>query len=105
MNGLRAIHEPESISDTVAGKWSLAPPSEHRSKPMYTAHSHGGGRIFCWIMTNPKNHATKGIAVRDTWGRHCDLLKFATTEPYSGLDTWILDIGQCGGGEERRGSA
>eukprot|EP00056_Hartaetosiga_gracilis_P000870 m.41024 g.41024 ORF g.41024 m.41024 type:complete len:431 (+) comp10394_c0_seq1:168-1460(+) len=57
-----------------------------------------GGRIFCWIMTNPNNHKTKAITVRDTWARHCDKLVFVTTEESEELDTWIVQLP----GEESR---
>ena len=29
--------------------------------------------ILCWVMTGEKNHKTKARAVKDTWGRHCNL--------------------------------
>ena len=50
------------------------------------------GRIFCWVMTNPKNHATKCKTLRDTWGKYCDTLLFATTKSDPELPTVVLDL-------------
>uniref|UniRef100_A0A7E4W2N4 N-acetylgalactosaminide beta-1,3-galactosyltransferase n=1 Tax=Panagrellus redivivus TaxID=6233 RepID=A0A7E4W2N4_PANRE len=30
------------------------------------------GSLFCWVMTTPHNHATKAIAINDTWIHECD---------------------------------
>lgn len=37
-------------------------------------------RILCWVMTTPKNHKTKAIHIRRTWGKHCNRLLFVTSE-------------------------
>eukprot|EP00055_Hartaetosiga_balthica_P005315 m.15405 g.15405 ORF g.15405 m.15405 type:complete len:611 (+) comp4469_c0_seq2:136-1968(+) len=71
--------------------------SSHLKKQSPKMYSHErmnglGGRILCWIMTNPKNHNDKAIAVKETWGRHCDKLVFVTTEGHPQLDTWIVDL-------------
>ena len=29
-------------------------------------------RILCWVMTMKSNHATKTLAVSNTWAKHCD---------------------------------
>lgn len=67
------------------------PPQQHH---VHNAETSGGrgGRIMCWIMTNPANHDTKAVAVRDTWGRHCDKLVFMTTQQDDRFDTWLADL-------------
>ncbi|CAF0808389.1 unnamed protein product [Brachionus calyciflorus] len=37
--------------------------------------------IFCIILTNPKNFATRTLAVHDTWAKECDNHKFITVIP------------------------
>ncbi|XP_039971200.1 glycoprotein-N-acetylgalactosamine 3-beta-galactosyltransferase 1-like isoform X3 [Bactrocera tryoni] len=37
-------------------------------------------RILCWIMTTPKNHRTRAIHIKRTWGKHCNRLLFVTSE-------------------------
>eukprot|EP00048_Salpingoeca_helianthica_P023388 m.1272 g.1272 ORF g.1272 m.1272 type:complete len:398 (+) comp860_c0_seq1:2-1195(+) len=52
------------------------------------------GRVLCWVMTTPKNHATKAVTLRDTWGKYCDILLFATTkhDPKIINGTVVLDL-------------
>ena len=33
-------------------------------------------RVLCWVMTNPKTIYIKGQAVKDTWGKRCNILVF-----------------------------
>lgn len=63
------------------------------------SHSSRHPKVLCWILTYPKAHALKAVAINRTWGRHCDRLLFMTTEHHSDLETVVLDIG----GEEDRG--
>eukprot|EP00056_Hartaetosiga_gracilis_P006611 m.98188 g.98188 ORF g.98188 m.98188 type:complete len:773 (+) comp12513_c0_seq1:188-2506(+) len=53
-----------------------------------------GDRIACWVMTNPKNHKTKAVAINSTWGAECDLLLFMTTKHQAGLNTIVLSLGE-----------
>ena len=46
-------------------------------------------RILCWVLTNPKNHKTKAIHVKNTWGRRCSKLLFMSTERDSEIDEII----------------
>ena len=36
-------------------------------------------RVLCWIMTQPKTLKTKGQAVKDTWGKRCNVLVFISS--------------------------
>lgn len=37
-------------------------------------------RVFCMVLTHPKNHETKARHVKATWGKRCDFLFFMSTE-------------------------
>ncbi|XP_028900593.2 glycoprotein-N-acetylgalactosamine 3-beta-galactosyltransferase 1 [Zeugodacus cucurbitae] len=47
-------------------------------------------RILCWIMTTPKNHKTKAVHVRRTWGKHCNRLLFVTSQEDEQLGETIV---------------
>lgn len=49
-------------------------------------------RILCWVMTNPSNLQSKARHLKATWGRHCNLVLFMSSEedrdfPAVGLGT------------------
>lgn len=37
-------------------------------------------KIVCWVLMTPKNHKTRAIHVKNTWGRRCNKLLFMSTE-------------------------
>ena len=55
------------------------------------------GRILCWILTYPKTHENRAVAVNRTWGQRCDILLFMTTELFPTLPVVKLDLGQSEG--------
>ena len=51
-----------------------------QKKPINATELNATTRVLCWIMTNPKNHKTKAIHVKTTWGKRCDILLFMSSE-------------------------
>lgn len=49
-------------------------------------------KVLCMIMTNPANHKTKAIHVRNTWGKRCNKLLFITSQDDPDLDTIVLPV-------------
>ncbi|XP_046398780.1 glycoprotein-N-acetylgalactosamine 3-beta-galactosyltransferase 1-like [Ischnura elegans] len=49
-------------------------------------------RVVCWVMTQPRNHATKAEAVKETWGRRCNALVFISTQADASLPTVRVSV-------------
>lgn len=49
-------------------------------------------KILCLVLTYPKNHRSKAIHVKNTWGRKCTKLLFATTQPDPDFETLLINI-------------
>lgn len=74
----------------IAGKSAL----ESHVVPHARREPGPNDRLLCWVLTQPDDHATKAVAINNTWGQHCDTLLFISTEPFPGLDVVVLDTGQ-----------
>lgn len=46
------------------------------------------------VITNPKNHKTKAVHVKNTWGKRCNKLLFITSETDPELDTFIVRVNE-----------
>eukprot|EP00048_Salpingoeca_helianthica_P000673 m.43245 g.43245 ORF g.43245 m.43245 type:complete len:553 (-) comp10751_c0_seq2:314-1972(-) len=53
-----------------------------------------GIRVLCWILTQPRAHATMVVAINNTWGRECDHLLFASSQDFPGVNMMVVDTGQ-----------
>ena len=51
-------------------------------------------RVLVWVMTAPKNLATKAAAVRDTWGRRANKLIFFSSETNKDFPTIGLNVSE-----------
>ncbi|XP_005113042.2 glycoprotein-N-acetylgalactosamine 3-beta-galactosyltransferase 1-A [Aplysia californica] len=49
-------------------------------------------RILVWVMTTPKNLATKAAAVKETWGKRCNVLIFFSSVADPSFPTVGLDV-------------
>ncbi|EGD82855.1 hypothetical protein PTSG_03488 [Salpingoeca rosetta] len=87
---LGLIYEREADEQLSRAKSKM----EAAGKDASTENAEKRDRIACWVMTNPKNHHTKALAINSTWGRDCDLLLFMTTKHQAGLNTIVLSLGE-----------
>ena len=51
-------------------------------------------RVLCWVMTNPANHKTKAIHVKNTWGKRCNKLLFMSSETDLELGAVALPVNE-----------
>ncbi|CAH0585912.1 unnamed protein product [Chrysodeixis includens] len=51
-------------------------------------------RVLCWVMTQPKNHATKAKHVKATWGKRCNKLLFMSSSEDESLPSVKLPVGE-----------
>lgn len=49
-------------------------------------------KVLCMVITQPENHKTKAIYVKNTWGKRCNKLLFMSSAHDSVLDPIVLDI-------------
>ena len=60
-------------------------------------------RLFCFVITQPKHHASRTLLVKRTWGAQCDGLVFVTTTVPPGLRDEIVLAEMPNGKESREG--
>ncbi|XP_041356507.1 glycoprotein-N-acetylgalactosamine 3-beta-galactosyltransferase 1-like [Gigantopelta aegis] len=51
-------------------------------------------RILCWVMTSPRNLGNKAAAVKDTWGKRCDVLLFFSSVSNSTFPVIGLNVSE-----------
>jgi hypothetical protein len=51
-------------------------------------------RILCFVVTNPDNHKTKAIHIKNTWGKRCNKLLFMSSVSDLELDTIPLAVNE-----------
>ena len=51
------------------------------------------GRVLCWILTYPKTHENRAVAVNRTWGPRCDTFLIMTSEDFPTMPVVTLDLG------------
>lgn len=49
-------------------------------------------KVLCWIMISPKFHLTRGVHIRDTWGRRCNKLLFMSSTADPEIDSIALPV-------------
>lgn len=49
-------------------------------------------KILCWIMISPTNHQTRGVHIKNTWGKRCNKLLFMSSIEDPELDSVALPV-------------
>lgn len=49
-------------------------------------------KVLCWVMISPEFHHTRGIHIKNTWGRRCNKLLFMSSTNDPEIDSIALPM-------------
>lgn len=82
-------HSPNPSNHTTSLFCNDPAVSFLRIDPAVQRHQHP--KILCLVLTQSENHATRMQAVKDTWGRKCDILVGSSNATDLSLNTYAID--------------
>lgn len=79
-NKIIPANRPQSMKDVDLYEEILADNLFHKVK------------VLCWIMISPKFHRTRGVHIKNTWGKRCNKLLFMSSIVDPELDSIALPV-------------